>query len=334
MQPINTGFSYSHDPRDSVHDEDGVAADMQDFFAAFLAVHPELHGRPLFVTGESYAGHYVPAVAHALWQAQAAGSIPGLRLEGLAIGNGLTDPAIQFGAYADYAAQAGLISPQLQARLNSVYPLCRAAVGICNGLQWRVECRAGLQFCMGLTFDQVMAANPGINFYGERCITSFPAVAPVSCSCSCIQQQLLLPASATPCRRPLPPAITRRALLRCFFCSHTHSAPHLPPPVPAPPVPSGPTALRRAQEVQGGRPVLRLQRRRRLPQSRGHQGAAGRAHRPDLAGLQPHRVPGHGGRCGRSSKYCLTKRRASAISSGPWKASLSHLNLNRMLQPN
>ena len=33
-----------------------------------------------------------------------------INLQGIAIGNGLTNPAIQFGAYADFAAQHGLIS--------------------------------------------------------------------------------------------------------------------------------------------------------------------------------------------------------------------------------
>jgi len=29
----------------------------------FLEKYPEFKGRPLYVTGESYAGHYVPAIS-------------------------------------------------------------------------------------------------------------------------------------------------------------------------------------------------------------------------------------------------------------------------------
>ncbi len=37
---------------------------MQEFWAA----HPELAGRQLYITGESYAGHYVPAVANRVYK--------------------------------------------------------------------------------------------------------------------------------------------------------------------------------------------------------------------------------------------------------------------------
>ena len=58
-QPINTGFSYSNDPEDTVHySEVGVANDMLDFLQEFMAKYPSYKGRPFFVTGESYAGHY------------------------------------------------------------------------------------------------------------------------------------------------------------------------------------------------------------------------------------------------------------------------------------
>jgi len=51
-QPINTGFSYSADPRDRVYDETVVAADMLDFLHAFLERFPKYKGRKFFITGE------------------------------------------------------------------------------------------------------------------------------------------------------------------------------------------------------------------------------------------------------------------------------------------
>ncbi len=52
-------------------------------------------------------GHYVPAVAHRIYVANKRREGPiNIKLKGLAIGNGLTDPAIQYGAYADYLFQA------------------------------------------------------------------------------------------------------------------------------------------------------------------------------------------------------------------------------------
>ena len=53
----------------------------------------------LLPPGESYAGHYVPAVASGVYHASKSGELsPPVNLQGLAIGNGLTDPAIQYGA--------------------------------------------------------------------------------------------------------------------------------------------------------------------------------------------------------------------------------------------
>lgn len=51
-QPINTGFSYSADPRDRVYDENVVAADMLDFLLAFYDKFPRYKGRAFFITGE------------------------------------------------------------------------------------------------------------------------------------------------------------------------------------------------------------------------------------------------------------------------------------------
>lgn len=52
--------------------------------------------------------------------------------QGFAIGNGLTDPAIQYGAYADYALDMGIIKQSEHDRINKVLPLCEAAIKLCG----------------------------------------------------------------------------------------------------------------------------------------------------------------------------------------------------------
>jgi len=54
------------------------------------AARPELRERDFFVTGESYAGHYIPVVTHHIWhtnKAKAEGER--INLAGMAIGNGM-----------------------------------------------------------------------------------------------------------------------------------------------------------------------------------------------------------------------------------------------------
>jgi hypothetical protein len=55
-------------------------------------------------------GHYCPAVANKVYRTSELGQGPPINLKGVAIGNGLTKPSVQYGAYADYALQEGLIS--------------------------------------------------------------------------------------------------------------------------------------------------------------------------------------------------------------------------------
>ncbi|KAK9848936.1 hypothetical protein WJX84_006787 [Apatococcus fuscideae] len=168
-QPINTGFSYSEDARDTIYNEHGVAADMLDFMHAFFAAHPELIDNPLYITGESYAGHYVPAVSYAIFKHNLnVTSNTKINLKGLAVGNGLTDPAIQYGAYADYALHNGLIGSAARNGIKAVYPICQLATNLCNSLNLDVVCLLALQFCQDTQFGGVMLLNPGMNVYDIR----------------------------------------------------------------------------------------------------------------------------------------------------------------------
>merc|ERR1719217_1724230 len=62
-QPPGTGFSKGVWD----HNEDGVAEDMYQFLQALFKAMPKYNTR-FFVTGESYAGHYIPAVTHRIFE--------------------------------------------------------------------------------------------------------------------------------------------------------------------------------------------------------------------------------------------------------------------------
>ena len=70
-----------------------------------MQAHPEYNKLPFFTFGESYAGHYVPAVTHRIWKnnnALPTGAIT-INLKGTAVGNGLTAPEEQYKWYAEMA---------------------------------------------------------------------------------------------------------------------------------------------------------------------------------------------------------------------------------------
>lgn len=89
-----------------------------------IAVHPDMADRDFYVTGESYAGHYVPAVSNLLFhEMNKPGAGKKINFKGFAIGNGLTDPGIQYGAYSDYAVINNLVSPTTARYVKAVSAL-------------------------------------------------------------------------------------------------------------------------------------------------------------------------------------------------------------------
>ncbi|KAK9835972.1 hypothetical protein WJX81_002745 [Elliptochloris bilobata] len=158
-QPVGTGFSTAgsaHIPTDEME----VAAHLYIAIQAFFERHSDLQRRPFFITGESYAGKYVPSIGHFILQAERLGGEgnadssagrgrlahtralpsryalrlrpPAFRLAGLAIGNGLTDPGSQVLRHADVLHYMGLIDKRQ--RINALQQQLEVAELITLGL--------------------------------------------------------------------------------------------------------------------------------------------------------------------------------------------------------
>jgi cathepsin A (carboxypeptidase C) len=95
-QPAGVGFSYGS-ATDS--NEDMISEDAYWFLQKFMSEHPEYAENPLFIVGESYGGHYAPAIGHRIWkynQKLPADDAIVLKFAGVAVGNGLTAPEVQY----------------------------------------------------------------------------------------------------------------------------------------------------------------------------------------------------------------------------------------------
>ena len=135
-QPSGVGFSTGFDVRSEV----GVAANMYTFFTNFYKEFPEYLERPLYLFGESYAGHYVPAIAHKIWTENKNGA--NIPFAGLAIGNGLTDPSVQYKYYPEMGhfggrsegghAPAGVLSEGDYIIMKGLLPACELGINKCN----------------------------------------------------------------------------------------------------------------------------------------------------------------------------------------------------------
>ncbi|KAG8380547.1 hypothetical protein BUALT_Bualt06G0027000 [Buddleja alternifolia] len=165
-QPVGTGFSYSSDRRDIRHNENGVSDDLYDFLQAFFKEHSELAKNDFYITGESYAGHYIPAFAARVHRGNKENEGIYVNLKGFAIGNGLTDPAIQYAAYADYALDMGILKQSEHDRINKVLPLCETAIKLC-GTDGKLSCMAAYIVCSTI-FNSILVHAGDINYYDIR----------------------------------------------------------------------------------------------------------------------------------------------------------------------
>ncbi|CAI0452815.1 unnamed protein product [Linum tenue] len=131
-QPTGTGFSYTTDDSDIRHNETGVSNDLYSFLQEFFKGHSKYANNDFYITGESYAGHYIPALASRIYKGNKNNEGIHINLKGFAIGNGLTDPGIQYKAYPEYALAAKLITKADHDSITSnLVPPCQSAISAC-----------------------------------------------------------------------------------------------------------------------------------------------------------------------------------------------------------
>jgi len=65
--PVGVGFSYSNRSSDyNTNGDKKTATDNYLFLVNWLERFPEYKNRDFYISGESYAGHYVPQLAHTI----------------------------------------------------------------------------------------------------------------------------------------------------------------------------------------------------------------------------------------------------------------------------
>ncbi|CAE7624272.1 CTSA, partial [Symbiodinium microadriaticum] len=106
--PVGVGFSYS-DNNDYRCNDDRTATENRAAVEAFYAMFPEYKQNKFFITGESYAGVYVPTLAEAIVNGEKDDSYTGAKLTGIA------------GTYYEweYLVQTGFVDTNLKNEINS-----------------------------------------------------------------------------------------------------------------------------------------------------------------------------------------------------------------------
>ncbi|KAI8377654.1 Alpha/Beta hydrolase protein [Radiomyces spectabilis] len=176
-QPLNVGYSHgSGGATNSIAAAEDVYAFLQLFFKEFSEyAHLDFH-----IAGESYAGHYIPAIGGVIHRsnkgqyltatvADKAHTLSSVNLKSLLIGNGLTDPLVQYKYYSKMACENSY-GPVLDERtcrsMDRQYPACARLIQNCYDSQSVFAC---LPAAMKCNKDQIQPyQQTGMNPYDVR----------------------------------------------------------------------------------------------------------------------------------------------------------------------
>ena len=107
---MGVGFSFSNDKDCYVTDEKQVASDLYSAMQEFYKSFPERRSSELYITGESYAGKYIPALGYTIMTNNQKNDPqqPNINLKGVSIGDGAMNPPTQFLDYGNLLFYAGM----------------------------------------------------------------------------------------------------------------------------------------------------------------------------------------------------------------------------------
>jgi len=132
--PIGSGFSVASTLEEIPKDQNAVSKHLFAAITNFLQLDPLFRHRPIYITGESYAGKYVPAIGYyILKKNEKLEASERVNLAGVAIGDGLTDPETQVLSHAVNAYYAGLINERQKNELEKAQ---LEAVGLIQTRNW------------------------------------------------------------------------------------------------------------------------------------------------------------------------------------------------------
>uniref|UniRef100_A0ACD5YXR1 Uncharacterized protein n=1 Tax=Avena sativa TaxID=4498 RepID=A0ACD5YXR1_AVESA len=133
--PVGVGFSYTNTSSDlDKLDDHVVAEDTYTFLVNWFKRFPQYKNHELYISGESYAGHYVPQIAEVVYERNKhLETNQHINLKGFIVGNAETNDYYDYKGQVEFAWSHSVISDQLYERVNNVCDFRLSS--------WTKECR-------------------------------------------------------------------------------------------------------------------------------------------------------------------------------------------------
>ncbi|GMH68166.1 hypothetical protein TL16_g04868 [Triparma laevis f. inornata] len=174
-QPAGVGFSFTDgEEEELMFSHDQVADNMLAFLFRWQERFPDSHNGELYIFAESFGGHYAPAVGRRYYDAERQGKAPpGLKLKGIGVGNGLTNPKIQYKYASEFAYKntygiKAITKEQYDDMNNNKLPQCEEKIEKCNSNENpdNEDCLDAFVFCN--TALDTPYVESGLNIYDVR----------------------------------------------------------------------------------------------------------------------------------------------------------------------
>ena len=175
-QPIGVGYSYADEGE--VNNSPAAAEDVYAFLILFICQFQKYSKLDFHIAGESYAGTYIPNIASVIYKHNLAlqlapiptPGVPQLNFKSVMIGNGLTDPYIQFGSLPDWACKSpyAVFDDPTGPECTSMYakaPRCQNLISSCYKTNSRFSCVPAALYCWQ-TYNPIQQL--GLNMYDVR----------------------------------------------------------------------------------------------------------------------------------------------------------------------
>ncbi|PIA19775.1 alpha/beta-hydrolase [Coemansia reversa NRRL 1564] len=168
-QPTNVGFSYGTPVTNST----AAAKDFVALLQLFYKTYPEYYSGGLHIFGESYSGHYIPAIGSAIidYNKNTGSSKNVIPLNSIGIGNGLINPQNEFKYLSKMACNstyAPVLSKQTCKQMDLDYPACARKIDSCHSTNDMNKCRDASEYCSVAIQSQYTSEDEHNNPYDVR----------------------------------------------------------------------------------------------------------------------------------------------------------------------